>query len=244
MIPAKKSALFSRWFAWHAERRLHASFATIRVRGLAALRDALAAGPVLVVSNHTSWWDPLVLLKLCLRDLRADAYAMMDADNLRRLPFFARVGAFGVDLGDRADGARSIRYAARLLDAPGRLVWLFPQGREVPVTARRLSFRRGSGEIARVARRARVVPVGLRYEHGARPEPDLWIAVGSGGDAGAVLRDAAGETARHEELVATELARIDEALVGGVADGFERLHEKRPGRLFAFAQAVLAWLAR
>ena len=116
MIPARKGRLFRAWFAGHARTRLHDAFAAVRASGLDGARAALAAGPVQIVSNHTSWWDPLVVLYLTEHVLRCDGHAMMDAANLRRLPFFARVGAFGVDRTSAADGAAAIRYAARLLD--------------------------------------------------------------------------------------------------------------------------------
>ena len=84
---------------------------------------------MLVVSNHTAWWDPLVAILLSHRILNTDGFALMDAKNLRRLPCFGRVGAFGVDLDDQRDGARAIRYAAKLLIAKElsrrRLVWIF-----------------------------------------------------------------------------------------------------------------------
>ena len=246
MIPARKSAWFARWFSGHAERRLRRTFGEVRIRGLEALRGALAQGPVLVVSNHTAWWDPLVALVLCERTLGADAYAMMDAVQLRALPFFAKVGAFGVALDDPADGARSIRYAARRLDRPGRLVWVFAQGREVPVTARPLDFRPGAAAVEHVARSARVVPVALRYEHGEAPRPAVWIAVGDAiarGDAPGA-RSTASLRAAQEAAVSRELERIDARLIAGTGDGFEVLFRSHDGFWARAAQAMLAWATR
>ena len=101
MIPARPGPLFAWWFARDAEKRIAHAFSSVRVHGLEALRDTRAAGdPALVIANHTAWWDPLVAIYLTRRLVRWDAYAMMDAKNLRRLPFFAKVGAFGVDLDD------------------------------------------------------------------------------------------------------------------------------------------------
>ena len=241
MIPAKKSALFSRWFSWDAERRLSRAFARVAVRGLPALRSAIARGPVLGGSNHTAWWDALVVLFLCERVLGADAYAMMDAANLRELPFFGRVGAFGVDLSDKADGARAMRYAAKLLDRPGRVVWLFAQGREVPVTARPLDFRGGSAEIARVARACEIIPAALRYEHGATEKPSALVSFGT---PLARDRDVARGRAAHEAAVCGELDAIDRALIGGDLGAFYPLLERRPDRLFAFFTRSLAALMR
>jgi 1-acyl-sn-glycerol-3-phosphate acyltransferase len=240
VIPARKSAAFARWFSGDAERRMRRAFHAVRARGIETIRGALATGPVLVVTNHTAWWDPLVAIVTSMRVLDADAYSMMDARNLERLPFFAKVGAFGVDLSDPRDGARAIRHAAKLLSGPQRLVWIFAQGREVPITVRPLGFRAGSGEIARVSR-AVVVPGALRYEMGATPEPTAWISFGAPIDP---IRDVDAAREEHERRVGDELDRIDRAIARGEADGFEPLHEKRPSALFALAQGALAWATR
>lgn len=212
MIPADKQRLFNAWFASHARGRIHRSFARVRVRGLDRARALSAGSPLLVISNHTSWWDPLVILHAAHHLLAVDGYALMDAKNLRRLPFFALVGAFGVDLGDAEDGERVIGYAADLLDRPGRLVWIFPQGRERPITERPLAFKRGSAEIARRAAGAVTVPAALRYEHAGTERPDLYLSFGEPvAEAG---------VAAHEDAVAAEMERIDRAARGEGDLGF------------------------
>lgn len=245
MIEARKSDWFCWWFSRNAEGRIRRAFGQVRVRGLDTLRTELARRPVLVVSNHTAWWDPLVSLVLSHRVVGADAYAMMDAANLRRLPFFAKVGAFGVSLEDAADGARAIRYAAKRLDRPGRLVWVFAQGRELPVTARPLRFKPGSAQIARVARGAAVVPLGIRYEHGEAPEPDLWLSIGSPLSRAPGERVPLNEVCRAQEsAVAGELDWIDRALVEGAKEDFEVLFRKRELPWAKAAQTLLAWMTR
>lgn len=241
MIPARKSAGFTRWFVGDAERRLEAAFQSIRVQGLARLAKALAEGPVLVATNHTAWWDPLVALFLSVRVLGADAYGMMDARNLERLPFFGKVGAFGVDLGDPRDGARAIRYAASLLTERNRLVWIFPQGRERPVTARPLGFHPGSGAIARLARGAVTIAGGLRYEMGNTQRPSAWVSF-SEPLARARNHDEARDA--QEAMVTSELARIDRALVDGDDREFEVVHARDDDASFALATRALAWLTR
>ena len=243
MIPARKSRLFTWWFAGDAERRLRRAFGSVRVRGLEPARALMRDGPVLIVSNHTAWWDPLLVLVLTTRVLGVDAFAMMDANNLRRLPFFGLVGAFGVDLDVPADGARAIRYAAKLLDRPGRVVWVFAQGRERPVTARPLGFRGGTAEIARVARRAVVVPVALRYEHGARPAPDAYVSFGAPLEP-APSRDVEAGRAAQETSVTAELDALDAALRRGELEAWAPVFEARPSRLLALLEASLAWLTR
>lgn len=232
MIPADKSAFLTWFLARDAESRLRRSFHAWHVHGVERLRTILATRPVLVVSNHTSWWDPIVVQWLCHRVLRCDAHAMMDAKNLERLPFFRKVGAFGVDLASARDGVRAIRYSARLLDRPGRLVWIFPQGKETPLT-RPLEFRAGAAAIARSAAGAAVVPIGLRYEMAGTPRPELWVSIGDAFEAG--------DARQQEAAVARELARIE----GGLETlDFPVLHRTSESGLSRLAEASLAWLTR
>ncbi len=238
MIPARPHRLFARFFAHHARGKIHTAFYQVRIHGAARARAAAAASPVLVTCNHTAWWDPLVALYLSRYVLEVEAFAMMDAANLRRLPFFGRVGAFGVDLGDAADGARAIRYAARLLRKSGTAVWLFPQGDERPITAP-LVFRPGSAEIARLARGCRTLPVALRYEHGKTERPSLWISFG---EPAAPARDVVAGRAAQEAAVGKELARIDAALQTGELSDFEAVHTAPPSFFGALAERFLARL--
>lgn len=241
MIVANKSAFFSSLFARYVERRIRGSFEEVRAFGVERLQAALERGPVLIVTNHTAWWDPMLAIFLSVRVLRADAYAMMDVQNLERLPFFRKLGAFGVDLADPTDGARAIRYAAKLLDRPRRLVWIFPQGREVPITVRPLVFRGGSAEVARVARGATTVAGAIRYEMGTTAKPVLWLSIG---EELARTRDLEAGRAAQENAVARELERIDDAITGGSHAGFEPLVTQKRDWMFDLAQATLARFLR
>lgn len=241
MIQSAKSRWFTAWFERQAHRRLRASFGALHVAGRERLAGALARGPVLVVSNHCAWWDPLVALVLTHRLVPADAFALMDAANLRRRPFFAKAGAFGVDRGSRRDGAEVTRYAARLLDRPGRLVWVFAQGEERPQHERPLRFLGGAASIARFAPAAAVLPVGLAYAFGSVAAPSVLVAVGSP----IAAATPAGEARRAQaHAVEAELARIERELSRPGTEGFETHALARPRGLEALAERALAVLAR
>lgn len=248
MISAAKSKWFNAWFARHARSRIRSTFGRVEIAGLAAARAAASGAPLLLVANHSTWWDALVALYVSELLLRCDGYAMMDAANLRRVPFFRRVGAFGVDLEDPADGARAIRHAARLLDTPGRVLWIFPEGRERSPFAP-LELRPGAAQVARVAKRALVVPVGLRYVFGAGEHPELWISLGRPLVRGSDARDIASGVVAQREGIELELARIDAALlarggveVASVADGFEPVFTRRASFLGRLAERLLVRL--
>jgi 1-acyl-sn-glycerol-3-phosphate acyltransferase len=240
VIPARKVRWFNAWFSGHARSRIRATFGAMRVRGLDEVRALATETPLLVVSNHTSWWDPLVAMHVSTHLVGTDGYAMMDAKNLRRLPFFSLVGGFGVDLDKPADGASVMRYAARLLDRPGKLVWVYPQGRERPITERPLDFRPGSAEIARICR-AHVVPAGLRYEFGGDERPTLWLSFG---EAFAAERDTKKGLGHQEEAVARELDVIERAVRGGDDEAFATEWQAKPSRVGAVFERMLAAMTR
>lgn len=240
MIPAATSPWFLAWFARDAEKRIRRAFGEIRIQGLATLKEAAATSPVLVVTNHTSWWDPLVVLFVTNRLLDVTAFAMMDQRNLRRLPFFAKVGAFGVNLTDPSDGARGMRYAAKRLASPRSLVWIFPQGKEVSAISAPLAFHAGSAQIERLAPGARVVPGAIRYVFGDRPEPSLWISFGEPYAAG---RDVEENLVRQRTRVEAACARIDAALLAG-DPSFETLQRSKTSWLLSLGERLLSRLTR
>lgn len=217
-------------------RRLRRSFHAVRVSGLDEVRRAAAGSPLLFLGNHTAWWDGLVVFHLFACELRLDTIALMDAANLRRAPFFTRIGGFGVERDDPRDVLRALRHAARHLDRPGRAVVVFPQGRERPVTARPLGFQRGAERLAAMARgAAAIVPFALRYEHGAVERPTVHVALG------APRRDLP-DTGAVEREVTRLLDGIDHALVTDEADPVPALW--RPPGEDPLATRLLARLTR
>jgi 1-acyl-sn-glycerol-3-phosphate acyltransferase len=165
--------LLSRYIDWQLRRH----FACIRSNGLEQLSQSVASAPTLIVANHTAWWDSMLFFHFAKIGIGMDAFAMMDAKNLRRIPILGKIGGFGVELGDKADGARAVTYAAQLLDRPRRAVIVFPQGRERPTSERPLSFLPGAARIAALAPRANIVACALRYEHRRRPKPEAFVAL-------------------------------------------------------------------
>jgi len=145
-----------------ARRRFAHDLDGLFVAGLDEARALIAEQPVILAATHVSWWDPMALLVLD-QALGADGRALMDAENLRRLPFFGAVGAIPVHRnGDRGALRRDLNAAVACLDRPTRVLWIFPQGRQRPATTRPLGLEPGVRLVARLAG-VPVVPVALRY---------------------------------------------------------------------------------
>ncbi len=211
-------------FSRYTARRLGNAFSNVYIEGAEDARDHLADAPHLILANHSTWWDALVALWVSERVLGIDAYALMNAENLAKYPFFSRVGAFGVDIRDPKDGARGIFHAVRLLDRPGRAVWVFPQGEErSPFEP--LVLVAGAAQIARLAKRTRLLPVTLRYVMGPTDKPDLYIAMGPSVAPAESVKDG---IAQQTSLLEAGLARIDHVLATRDLGRFIPVIARRP----------------
>lgn len=118
----------------------------------------LPRGPVVLVSNHMSYIDPLVhcCALPCLPIAKSD---------VRGWPLIGsvatRLGVNFVRRGDTWSGASTLRRALRTLRA-GTSVLNFPEGTTTEGTV--LPFRRGAFGLARLAE-VPVVPLALAFEH-------------------------------------------------------------------------------
>lgn len=234
-MTAPKTRWGSALFQFDARRRLQRAFATCLARGVAPLRSRLLEGPVIVALNHVAFWDGFLLARL-EHALGADAYCLMDRENLQKFPFLRFAGAVPLDCHDARRGRSDLERAARLLDRPGRVLFVFPQGRQTPTQAP-LRFRSGVLRLARLAS-VPVVPTGLSYEFLQDQKPEIRISIGPPMSVGAKGLE---DLRRLEAAVRDQLDVIDASLVSEVGDGgaFTPLFSRRPAGMPAGSR----WLA-
>jgi 1-acyl-sn-glycerol-3-phosphate acyltransferase len=198
----------------YARRRLARALDGLHAAGVEEARRAAAERPVILAANHVAWWDPFLVVALD-EALGTEGYALMDAANLRGLPFFARLGAIPLDRSSPARLRSGLRAAAALLDRPGRAVWMFPQGKLRPAHLRPLGLQPGVGLLARLAPGAAVIPISVQYAFGEHPAPAALAWLGA---------------AIPPEVAATEegARRLERALEGGLARIDAALAEEAP----------------
>jgi hypothetical protein len=177
MIPARRSppmlAFFDRYVARYLRRRFH----RVCLWGRAAAVEIPREMPVLVVSSHASWWDVLVGYHLSRHVVRLDTYAPMDLAQLCRYRILARLGIYSIDRSSRAGMREFFRYTVDLL-APGRAVWITPQGELASNWRRPVRFQAGVGHLVRRLPELAVVPVALAYEFLDEPRPEVFVKFG------------------------------------------------------------------
>jgi len=161
--------------------------AAARVLGEAPPERAQA--PLLLVANHTSWFDGF-LLREVHRQVRpaSPLRFVMLRDELARSRTLRWIGGTGFDPARPA----TLRGALAELASLGRqgvTVAYFPQGKIYPATRRPLGFRPGVELALRRLAPLAVLPVALHLEPGNRVRPTAWIQAGTprwvpGGEAG------------------------------------------------------------
>ena len=136
--------------------------------------------PVIVVSNHVSWWDGF-LLRAVQRRLRprAPLHTVMLDRELKRRPLLRALGAVGIDPVNPASVAHAVEtLSARIKRRPDSMILYFPQGQIRPSHIRPLGFLRGIELFARHLPPADILPIGIHLEPLNTISPHAFISAG------------------------------------------------------------------
>jgi 1-acyl-sn-glycerol-3-phosphate acyltransferase len=98
--------------------------------------------PVLLISNHTTWWDGFWAMYLNMKLIHRKFYFMMLEEQLKKHMFFNRTGGYSVRKGSRSI-IETLDYTAELLSDKNNIVMMFPQGKIESVYARNFKFEKG-----------------------------------------------------------------------------------------------------
>jgi len=83
---------------------------------------------ILILANHFSFWDGLILFCVNSQLLKKRFHIMVNEQTVYKLPHLKYGGAFSINKKSR-EMLESINYAAELLSGPQNLIVLFPQGK-------------------------------------------------------------------------------------------------------------------
>lgn len=177
MIPARPSAWAERLFDLYLTRLFKRHFSALFLLGELPRVDPTL--PLLLLPNHSTWWDGFFIHLLNKKILRRRPYLMMLAEQLRRYPFFSRVGVFSIAPQSAAHTRASLRYAANVLREPQNLLALFPQGELAPWEKRPLNYKRGLEVILKQhGARVNLLPLALRLEFLGEQLPSAFFLFG------------------------------------------------------------------
>ncbi len=211
LIPARPSLWAERVFDIYLTRLFKRHFSALYLLGEPPRLDPNL--PVLLLPNHSTWWDGFFIHFLNKKIFRRRPYLMMLEEQLRRYPFFSRVGVFSVDPNSAKHTRASLRYAAQLLQDTHNLVCLFPQGELAPWGKRPLQYKRGLELILKLhGAPVNLLPLAMRLEFLGEQLPAAFFLFGQNQIA---TRETFAGIAQLEQTQESLLEQLRTALVRG-----------------------------
>ena len=123
MIKAKHHWFIYPFLVWYGWTRMKMHFGRINMTG--NLNQAHL--PLLIISNHFSWWDGFFISSLNKKKFKKRFHIMMEEKQLKEHMILNRGGVFSVKKHSK-EALQSLQYTVELLKDPGNMVALFPQG--------------------------------------------------------------------------------------------------------------------
>ena len=135
--------------------------------------------PLLLLPNHSTWWDGFFVYLLNKQVFRRTAHLMMLEAQLTKYKFFTKIGAYSIEPENPRGVIESLEYTAELLNREMSLVAVFPQGELLPWHTRPLDYKRGVEWILRKhGKPVTLLPLAIRTEFLGEKRPSVFFLFG------------------------------------------------------------------
>lgn len=176
--PVQKSRLklfekFSRWYVLK-------SFHGVRVLDLPELPEGDSeSGGLILYCNHPGWWDPLIGILLKQEFFpKHQAYAPIDEAMLGQYGFFKHLGFYGVNKASSSSVRKFMGITRAILQSPGSMIWMTPQGSFVDVRDPDTSLELGISRVYKPGMEVTWLPVALEYCFWSERLPEALVHFG------------------------------------------------------------------
>jgi len=198
-----------RLFSWYSRRYVRRHFHSFRVSRATQFPSPLGM-PLVIYSNHASWWDPLAGLLIARKFFPVrNLYVPMDAQALERYAFFKRLGVFGVEQNTPRGATKFLRVARDILSRSESVLWLTPQARFADVRELPAQFKPGIGHLPRLGPRICFLPVAIEYSFWEERLPEILVRIG---EPRITRRDEPGDTTMWTDRFSRDLSETQSAL--------------------------------
>lgn len=142
LLKAKHNFFIYPFFQYYTKRMIRKKFHTIIVEK----RDIDISKPILLISNHISWWDGFWAMYINLTLFKKKFYFMMHEKQLLEYKFFNQTGGFSINNQYRHI-IDSINYSSSILEDKNNLLVIYPQGEINSIYQSNFIFKRGIEKI-------------------------------------------------------------------------------------------------
>ncbi|MEJ7557640.1 MAG: 1-acyl-sn-glycerol-3-phosphate acyltransferase [Pedobacter sp.] len=107
---------------------------------------------ILLLANHFSWWDGLLMFHLNKRFFKKDFHVLISEEDYLKHSFLKYMGAFAAERKGK-DTLDTLTHAGNLLDNPANLVLIFPQGKIYSSHISSVSFEKGIMQVINASKK-------------------------------------------------------------------------------------------
>lgn len=173
MLKAKHNFFLIPFFRWYTVWIIERHFRTIQILGKIPERNL----PVLVLSNHVTWWDGFWVEYLNVKIFGRKFHFMMLEEMLRKHRFFNYIGGYSVDKKSRSI-IDSLNYTSELISDNRNTVLVFPQGSIQSTYNQDFIFETGINRILKDKQgKVQVVLLACMVDYFTHKEPSLYMHV-------------------------------------------------------------------
>lgn len=120
--------------------------------------------PLVIFSNHPSWWDPIVGMLLCETYFKDRVfYAPIDADALKKYRVFQKLGYFGIQANSRKGATDFIEQSSYVLSLKTGSLWITPEGRFTDIRDTRQPLMPGLAHLTSMTPCIHGIPLAIEY---------------------------------------------------------------------------------
>jgi 1-acyl-sn-glycerol-3-phosphate acyltransferase len=149
---------------------------------LGQIPDIQQEFPLLLLPNHSTWWDGFFVFLLNKKFYNRRLYLMMLEEQLHQFSFFSKVGAYSIEPSSLSGVKESLRYTMNILKqetGSDVLICIFPQGILSPWHKRPLEFKRGVETIlAGYGEKVNIIPLGVKAIFLNEQHPQIFFKFG------------------------------------------------------------------
>jgi 1-acyl-sn-glycerol-3-phosphate acyltransferase len=172
IIKSKHHIFYYNWFRlYYAKWKVRRNFHEVTISGDFQEKNL----PILLISNHVSWWDGIWAMYLNLVFFKRKFHFMMLEDQIKQFPVCNKVGGYSIKRGSRSM-VESMQYTAELLADNRNMVLIFPQGDIQSIYNHTILFEKGLEHIMKkIGGRVQIIFMASLVDYYSNPKPGLFI---------------------------------------------------------------------
>jgi len=171
ILKAKHNAVIYPFFKWFIRFKINRNFIPVKITSEIIEKNL----PVLLITNHNSWWDGLWVEYVNQQIFKRKYHFMMLEEQLRKFWFCKYTGGFSVRKNSKSI-IETLDYTRQLLTNKNNLILMYPQGEIQSMHEPVFKFERGLEHILKkIENPVQVVFMVSLVDYFSNPKPGLFL---------------------------------------------------------------------